>query len=150
MGSDTMAIRLGSEGEVQFLKGKIRSVMGFEVFRLPSETAFWWWACVLILCGLFLASTQSGGLTWDEDVQFAGFDAQWEFARNVLFGAGDQTFRSIPADWAFYGLGIRLPARGLSYLIDTIWLGQKNTFDKSFSLILHFTAFACAIAASWY
>jgi hypothetical protein len=122
----------------------------FEVFRLPSETTFWWWACVLILCGLFLESTLSGGLTWDENVHFWGVNSQWEFASNVLFGPGDQTFRSIPLDWAFYGLGTLLPVRVLSYVIDTIWFSQKNTFDKSFSLILHFSAFVCAVAASWY
>jgi hypothetical protein len=122
----------------------------FAVFRSPCETTFWWWACVLILCGLFLESTLSGGLTSDEYVHFNGVSKQWEFARNVLFGPGDQTFRSIPEDWGFYGLGTSLPARVLSRVIDTIWLSQKNTFDKSFSLILHFTAFVCAVAASWY
>jgi len=122
----------------------------FEIFRSHSETTFWWWACVLILCGLFLDSTLSGGLTWDERTHFAGTSSQLLFAKNVLFGPGDQTFRSIPWAWAFYGIGTLLPSRVLSYVIDTIWFSQKNTFDKSFSLILHFTAFVCAVAASWY
>jgi hypothetical protein len=124
-----------------------------EVFCLSTKTTRWWWACVLILCGLFLDSIQSGGLTFDEALHFYGVNRQWVFASNVLFGLGDQTFTSLTFDFMptfFYGIGTLLPASALSYLIDTVWFGQKNTFDKSFSLILHFTAFASAVAASWY
>ena len=110
----------------------------------------WSWSFALILCGLFLWSTWSGGLTWDEEIHFDTVSNQWAFARNVLFGPGDETFRHLPYNEAFYGIGTLLPARLLSYLIDSTWFGQKNTFDKSFSLILHLTAFVSAVAASWY
>jgi hypothetical protein len=120
------------------------------ILRLRSETALWWWACALIWCALFLWSARSGGLTWDEGIHFDTVAQQGWFASHMLFGPGDGTFRSIPSNHAFYGIGTFLPVRVLSYLIDTVWFGQKNTFDKSFSLILHFAAFVSAVAASWY
>jgi hypothetical protein len=64
--------------------------------------------------------------------EFGKLTEQLAFARDVLFGSSDRTFRSIPGDRAFYGAGTLLPAYALSYLIDIVWLkGVAHTFERS-------------------
>jgi hypothetical protein len=71
---------------------------------------------MLIVVSLFLNSIR-GGLIWDEPSEFDKVKTQLEFARDVLFGTTNWTFRSFLSDYAFYGIGAVLPAHALSYLI---------------------------------
>jgi hypothetical protein len=106
---------------------------------------------MLIVVSLFLNSILSGGLIWDEPSEFDKVKTQLEFARDVLFGTTNWTFRSFPSDYAFYGIGAVLPAYALSYLIDIVWLnGAAHTFDRSYSPLLHLITFLCAIAGVGY
>jgi hypothetical protein len=123
----------------------------FSILRRPTSAIFWYWACLLIALGFFLSSIWSGGTTWDEPLDFDGVKEQLSLARDVLFASSNRTFSSIPEDYAFYGIGTTLPAYTFSYLIDIVWLnGAAHTFDRTFSLLLHFIAFACAIAGVSY
>jgi hypothetical protein len=106
---------------------------------------------MLIVVGLFVNSMLSAGPIWDEPDEFGKLTEQLAFARDVLLGSSDRTFRSIPGDRAFYGIGTLLPAYALSYLIDIVWLkGIAHTFERSYSLLLHITTFLCAIAGVHY
>jgi hypothetical protein len=119
--------------------------------RTLTSPIFWYWTCMLIAAGLFLNSLFSGGPTWDEPDEFGKLTEQLSFARDVLLGSSDRTFRSIPGDRAFYGIGTVLPAYALSYLIDIVWFkGMAHTFERSYSLLLHITTFLCAIAGVHY
>jgi hypothetical protein len=75
---------------------------------------FRYWICLLIAFGLFLNSLMSGGPVWDEPDEFSKLTEQLAFARDVLFGSTNRTFRSIPGDRAFYGIGTLTPAYALS------------------------------------
>ena len=106
---------------------------------------------MLIAAGLFVNSLLTAGPIWDEPDEFSKLTEQLAFARDVLLGSGDRTFRSIPGDRAFYGIGTVLPAYALSYLIDIVWLkGIAHTFERSCSLLLHLITFLCAIAGVHY
>ncbi len=111
---------------------------------------FWYWACILIISGLFLSSTFTGGATWDESSDFAGLQKQLSFVHDVLSGSTNQTFLSLRGA-AFYGIGTTLPAYAVSYLIDIVWLNRAaQAFDHTYSLLLHLIAFVCAIAGVGY
>jgi hypothetical protein len=106
---------------------------------------------MLIAAGPFLNSLLSAGPVWEEPDEFGKLTEQLAFARDVLLGSSDRTFRSIPGDRAFYGIGTVLPAYALSYLIDIVWLkGAAHTFERSYSLLLHLLTFLCAIAGVHY
>src|SRR5262249_19780800 len=103
--------------------------------RILTNPAFWYWAGILIAVSLFLNSIVSGGPVWDEPFEFDKLNLQLSFARDVLFGSTDWTFRSFPGDSAFYGIGTVFPAYVLSYLIDIMWLnGTTHTWEHSYSL----------------
>jgi hypothetical protein len=106
---------------------------------------------MLIAASLFLNSMLSGGPIWDEPADFNIVKVQISFARDVLFGSSDSTFRSFPSNQIFYGIGTLFPAYEFSYLIDTGWLNvSTHTFERSYSLLLHLIAFLCAVAAVSY
>ena len=75
---------------------------------------FWYWTCMLIAAGLFVNSLLTAGPIWDEPDEFGKLTEQLAFARDVLFGSTNRTFRSIPGDRAFYGIGTLTPAYALS------------------------------------
>ena len=111
---------------------------------------FWYWACILIISGLFLSSTFTGGATWDQPTDFGGLQRQLSFAHDILFGSTNSTFLSLRAA-AFYGIGTVLPAYAFSYLIDIVWLNRAaQTFDHTYLLLLHLITFVCAIAGVSY
>src|SRR5262249_42455821 len=123
----------------------------FWMLQIPTSPILWYWTIMLIATILFLCSIPSGGPIWDEPLDFSSVDRQISFAGNVLFGSTDWTFRSFPFGYAFYGIGTLFPAYVFSYLIDTVWLnGATHTFERSFSLLLHFITFLCAIAGVTY
>jgi hypothetical protein len=121
------------------------------ITRTLTSPILWYWTCMLIAAGLFVNSLLTAGPIWDEPDEFGKLTEQLAFAKDVLFGSSDRTFRSIPGDHAFYGVGTVLPAYALSYLIDIVWLkGIAHTFERSYSLLLHITTFLCAIAGVHY
>ena len=122
----------------------------FSTLRIPKAPSFWYRAGLVIATGLFINSILTGGLVWDEPNEFDKLAFQLSFARDVLAGSTDRTFRAFPFDWAFYGVGSALPAYALSYLIDG-WLTRvPHTFDHSYSLLLHVISFLCMIAGVSY
>ena len=82
----------------------------FLTLRTLTSPSFWYWTIMLFAAGLFLNSLLSGGLIWDEPNEFEKVRQQLLFARDVLFGSTNWTFRSFPGDNAFYGIGTVLPA----------------------------------------
>src|SRR5262245_14642129 len=105
--------------------------------RILTSPIFWYLTSMTIAASLLLNSILSGGLIWDEPLDFSKVKRQISFAREVLLGSTDWTFRSFPLDFAFYGIGTTFPAYVFSYLIDIVWLnGATHTFERSHSLLL--------------
>jgi hypothetical protein len=100
---------------------------------------------------LFIHSLWAAGPAWDEPEEFGKLKAQLSFVANILSGQSDLTFRSLPGDSAYYAVGTTLIPYTLSYLIDIVWLKRPvHTYEHSYSVLLHFVTFFCAIAAVVY
>jgi hypothetical protein len=109
------------------------------------------WKIALILTSFYFAcSLHYGGLTWDESAHFDGTGEQVDLAYNVIFNVGDKSYTQITSDYAFYGLGVLLPAYALSYVWDVGVLGREHLFSGSFSSLLHILSFACGVAGACY
>src|SRR5581483_5705919 len=118
---------------------------------LLTNPAFWYAAAIVIATCFFLHSLLSAGPVWDEREEFIKLKAQLDFARDVLSGKTGMTFHSLPADYAYYGIGSVLPPYVLSYLIDIVWLKKSvHSYENSYSILLHLLTFFCAIAGVEY
>lgn len=122
-----------------------------EIPRWLTSPAGWYVAAMMVTACFFLDSLLRAGPVWDEREEFVKLIAQLDFARDILSGKAGMTFHSLPADYAYYGIGSVLPPYLLSYLIDIVWLKKSvHSYENSYSILLHLLTFFCAIAAVEY
>jgi hypothetical protein len=118
---------------------------------LLADPVIWYWAAILLTTCLFLHSLFVAGPAWDEPEEFAKLKSQLLFAGTFLTGKTDLSFRSLPGDYAYYGVGSVLIPYALSHLVDILWLKQPvHSYAHSYSVFLHIQTFVCAIGAVVY
>lgn len=128
-----------------------RAAIRYGLLPRLTDPAGWYRAAMIIAACLFVHSLLAAGPAWDEPEEFGKLKSQLTFAADVLSGKRDLTFRSLPADSAYYGTGTVLIPYALSYLIEIGWLKRPvHNYEHSYSLILHFLTFLCSIAAVAY
>ena len=95
-------------------------------------------AIIVLAAAVFALSAAIGGVTWDEVIHRNGAELQFEVAAGWLAGE-PTTFRSLPSDYAFYGI---IPT-GLVTGIDALWTAITGDPlpTRAFGIWLHAITF---------
>ena len=102
-------------------------------------------AFVALAAAIFALSATIGGVTWDENIHRRGAVLQFSVAGGWLAGEAT-TFRSLPSDFAFYGI---VPI-GLVTGVDALWnaVAGAPLPARAFGIWLHALTFVlCCLSA---